>query len=218
MRHRSFLRSSPSAHVTSALLTLLAVISSLTLGQTEPPACAGGETFSFEVQVSLDGGSTWSSTSRTIYAYPGVPIDLLVRTRMTITSGQTQGWSFGLEHDPSWLRYYFGDLTLSAVTTAGTQTATVQNGSPPDIDETDRRTNVNGFTQGVLIDTDQVITLGPTTSFVTAKACYRLNTPIYVGSFQASLRFKHNLGTPPIRSVVTQGGLSFTPCAKNLIL
>ncbi len=52
---------------------------------------------------------------------------------MTITAGQTEGWSFGVQHTNSWTQYYGGAAGICAVTTDGTQTATVKNGSPPDL-------------------------------------------------------------------------------------
>jgi hypothetical protein len=70
-------------------------------------------------------------------------------------------------------------VTLNSVTTAGTQTATVQNGSPPDVDETEVRAGYKGYTQGILIDTEQAVTLGPTTNFVTSLACYTVTMPYY---------------------------------------
>lgn len=108
-----------------------------------------------------------------------------------------------------------GSVTLKAVTTTGTQTATVQNGGPPDLDETDVRSGFKGYTQGVLIDTEQAVTLGPTTNFVTSLACYTVTMPYYSGTYQLKLQFTHDVGSPAIRTVVTQGGVSNVPCAKN---
>lgn len=131
---------------------------------------------------------------------------------MTITSGQTQGWSFSLKHGSN---FPSGNVSISGVTTTGTQTATVQNGSPPDTNETQFGAGFAGYTQGVLIDTSQLITLAPTTNFVTSKACYAITAPSTSGTYQVTLSFTHDIGTPSIRSVVAQLGQSIVPCAKN---
>ncbi len=183
-----------------------------------PPAnCTGNETFRFIVQGSTNGGSTWSSTSANVYAnsYTAPDINLTIRTLMTVTSGQTQGWSFSMKHDPSWVKYYGGDFTLSSVTTSGTDTATVQDGSPPDTNETHKRTGFYGYTQGIVIDGGAEITLDPATNFVTSKACYKLKFPRYSNYAQVTLKFTHDIGTPTVRSLITQEGESNIPCAQN---
>lgn len=184
---------------------------------TPPPACAGTETFRLEIQASVDG-YTWHSNSIPICGYPGAWVYLAVRTRMTVTSGQTQGWSFGAQHDASGLLPYGGNISILDLTTAGTGTATVQNGNPPDTEATEVRAGFNGYTQGVVIDSNQAITLGPTTNFVTSRACYGVQIPSSPGIYQATLKFVHTIGGPPIDTVITQQSRSNIPCARNLWL
>jgi len=150
--------------------------------------------------------------------YGGSSADIAVRTRMTVTSGQTQGWSFSLKHSAPWTQYYGGNFSASGVTINGTNTATVQTGSPPDTNNTAIRTGYNGYTQGIIIDSNTIITLGPTTDFVTSRACYRVTAPTSNGTYPTTLQFTHDIGNPPVRSVVTQQGRSNVPCAKNFIL
>jgi len=188
---------------------------------SDPPVtCQGTETFRNAVQLSVNGGSRWANDSLTVcpYAYSGSTFDIAVRTLMTVTSGQTQGWSFSLKHDAPWTQYYGGSVTLMNVTTEGTDTATVQSGSPPDTNRTAIRTGFNGCTQGVMIDTEQIISLGPTANFVTSRACYRIDPPQFNGTYAITFRFTHDIGDPNVRSVIVQQGRSNTPCAKNFTL
>lgn len=182
---------------------------------TPPPACTGSEQFRFEIQAKATDGGIWHSDNISICHTPGSTIYLAVRTRMTVTSGQTQGWSFGVEHDKSGIVPDGGDIVIYEVGTVGTQTATVQNGSPPDTEETDIRPG--GFTQGIVIDHNSTgITLGPTANFVTARACYGITIPTTPGTYVAQLKFVHTIGDPPIHTIVTQNNQSNVPCAKNL--
>jgi hypothetical protein len=139
----------------------------------------------------------------------------MARTLLSVTSGQTQSWSFGLQYDDAQLLYYLGSMAATAVTTAGTQTATVQNGAPPDLDDTEIQAAYKGYAQGVMIDTNQAISLGPTANFVTSKACFRITMPLYSGTYAAYLKFTHAVGNPNVRTVITQTGLSNVPCVKN---
>ena len=85
----------------SAVAIVVVVASStFSFSAESPPAtCQGTETFRFRVQVSLNGGSTWLNDSATMCMFGGTTKDLAVRTLMTVTSGQTQGWSFSLKHN-----------------------------------------------------------------------------------------------------------------------
>ena len=149
------------------------------LGENPPANCTGSETYRFKLQASPDDGYTWLGGTVQVYAYPSQTIYVRVRTLMTVTSGQTQGWSFGVQHTNSWTQYYGGSVSLSSVSINGTGTATVQTtpqgGIPPDTNHLQIRSGFNGFTQGVSIDNDEGATLGPVTDFVTAKACFLLS-------------------------------------------
>src|SRR6266511_6003826 len=117
----------------------------------DPPAdCQGTETFQFEVQASLDGGATWTSNSVTLCMLPGNSVDFAVRTLMTVTAGETQGWSFSLKQSAIWSQYYGGGISVTGVTIEETDTETVQNGGLPDVNSLIIRPE--GYTQGVLID------------------------------------------------------------------
>src|SRR4030095_16425179 len=76
----------------------------------------------------------------------------------------------------------------------------------------------SGYTQGVSIDNNQIITLGPTTNFVTSKACLAITPPVYSGTYTIALSFSHDIGNPRIRTTVSQNGQSQTACAYNLTL
>ncbi|MBI4584944.1 MAG: hypothetical protein HY717_13100 [Planctomycetes bacterium] len=196
------------------LLTLL--LPAPLRSEDPPPSCLGGETFKFEVQGSVNGGLNWSSNYVWLQGRPYQQINVMVRTAMTVTSGQTQGWSFGLEHSPTRFHpYYGGSITLNSVTTSGTDTPAVQNGGPPDFENTSIRSGYNGYTQGVTIDTTQQTTLGPVSGFITSKACYTVTMPMASGYYSAYVKFTHNIGDPKIRTVITQGGQSHVPCARN---
>jgi len=183
-----------------------------------PPDCGGGEEFQFEVQVSLDGGTHWYSGSAAMFVYPGTQVDFAVRTRMTVMSGDTQGWSFSLKHDPTEVQSFWGNVTLSGVTVQGTDTETVQDGNPPDSEYTEIREGFDGYTQGVVIDTDSQITLSPTSDFVTSRACYTIDVPPFQGTYRIPIMFTHDVGDPPIDSIVTQEGQAIRPCAKNMMI
>jgi len=199
----------PASLSFAPILLSLSLSLSLSLhAEDPPPSCPQGAPFKLTVQGSATGGATWNSDLIYIYGLPGTQIDVAVRTLLTLSSGQTQGWSFSLEHDGAY-------MTATGVTTAGTGTATVQGGYPPASNATSIRAPSTGFTQGVLIDSTSEITLVPVTNFVTARACYRINLPSQPGLYQAKLRFTHALGAPPVRSVITQSGLSNVPCARN---
>jgi hypothetical protein len=143
-------------------------------------------------------------------------MDVSVRTLMTVASGATQGWSFSLGHRPlGSFQYYGGDVSLTAVSTEGTQTETVKNGGPPDFNETHIQPGFDGYTQGVMVDNSQAITLPPTYDFVTSKACYSFTMPYYGGYYTVDLTFTHDIGEPEIRSVVTQDGESTVPCQRK---
>jgi hypothetical protein len=137
---------------------------------------------------------------------------------MTVTSGQTQGWSFSLKHNAPWTQPYGGSFSVTGVSTNGTGTATVQGGSPPDTNSTAIRTGFSGFTQGIVIDSSSAITLAPTTDFVTARACYRVTAASAQGTYATTLQFTHDIGNPQVRSVITQQGTSNIPCANNFTL
>ena len=184
-----------------------------------PPACTGSEPYQLTVQASKDGGVTWVSNWMKIRGYSGMEYPIMVRTLMTITTGQTDGWSFSLKHDPSYLQAQGGDLTLNSVTIDGTHTATVQNGNPPDFDVTAIASPSTGFTQGILIDFNQHWELGPTSNFVTAAACYTLTIPTnLVAGSTATVEFTSDLGEPPAQALIAQGGNTVDPCANNFTL
>jgi hypothetical protein len=192
---------------------------SASTAESPPGTCQGTETFRYQVQVSLDGGTTWLSDSATMFMDGGATADVAVRTLLTVTSGQTQAWSFSLKHDASWTQYYGGSFSVNGVTINGTGTATVQSGSPPDTNRTAIRTGYSGYTQGIVIDDDDtIITLAPVTNFVTSRACYRVTAPVSAGTYATTLQFTNDIGNPAVRSVITQQGLSNVPCAKNFTL
>jgi hypothetical protein len=148
--------------------------------------------------------------------YAGTYVDVQVRTLMTITSGQTNGWSFGVTHSASWTGYYGGSVSIQSVTTAGTNTATVQNGSAPDFNKTQIRSGFAGWTQGVSIDNDDGYTIGAVTNFVQAKATYRITAPLYNGTYDTVVSFSHDIGNPRIRTIVAQSNVGHVPCANTL--
>jgi hypothetical protein len=169
------------------------------------------------VQVSINGGVTWVSNSMWIYAPPGYNVPLAVRTLLTVTCGETEAWSFGLKYDPNFT-YYGGTVTINSVTTAGTHTATVQGGSAPDFAETEVRSGFYGYTQGVVIDTEQGIELQPTEKFVTSGACFTFRMPTSQGQYSVPLTFSDDLGAPRIWTVISQDGERIVPCAQNFTL
>ena len=190
-------------------------LSGLALGENPPATCAGSETYRFTLQGSDNDGYTGSGGTVQVNGMPYQTIYVRVRTLMTVTSGQTQGWSFGVQHTNPWTQYYGGAVSIYGVTTSGTQTPTVQNGSPPDTNHLQIRSGFNGFTQGVSIDNDTGITLTPVTDFVTAKACFALTAPSYEGTYPIDIKFSHDIGNPPIDATVVQGGLGKAVCANN---
>jgi len=137
---------------------------------------------------------------------------------MNISAGQTQGWSFGLRHDPSSLQTAGGDCLVAGVTTEGTGVAQVKNGEPADFDSTKIFSQDEGFTQGIVIDMGSQVTLDPCEDFVTALACYQVNTPTETGYYEVPIFFTHDLGDPATESTVAQEGFSNDPCAYNLTL
>lgn len=195
------------------------LVSGVARGEDPPPDCTGGEPYQFIVQGSLDDGYSWHTDSLYIYGQPGQEIHLKVRTLMTVTTGLTEGWSFGLKHNRTWLQYYNGDLSVEEVTTTGTHTATVKNGNPPSFDATAICDECDGYTQGVVIDFSQQVNLWPTYDFVTSGACYLLEMPtIQSAYYTATIEFTSDLGDPAIHSGISQEGMSMPPCAKNLTL
>ena len=176
----------------------------------------GGEAFQFEVQASLTGGESWTSDYVLIWAQPGTVVEFAVRTRMTISTGQTEGWSFSLHHDPSSIQSAGGNLTVVGVSTEGTDTQTVKNGSPPDFEDSDIEAPSHGYTQGVVIDMDAAAKLSPCTDFVTSVACYEVTAPTVAGYYEVPISFTHDLGDPPIDSIVVQEGRPIEACAYNL--
>ncbi len=174
-----------------------------------PPSCSGGESFQITIQGSVNGGNSWSTGSAYVQGQPGQQITVAVRVLLTVTSGLTQGWSFGIEHDPA-------NLSLLEITTAGTNTATVRAGGPPSTNNTAIRSGFNGFTQGVIIDTAQEYPLNPVANFVLARACYRIQLPYYFqGYLYPGIRVTNQIGNPKVRAVVVQNGRSTVPCVRN---
>ncbi len=182
------------------------------LAEAPPPACPNtSQPYRFRVEGSINGGSNWNTGSVWVYGYPGSQVQLSVRTLMTILQGQTNGWTFGLRHVlPSNFLSYGGSASFTRASIYGTNTATVQNGGQPDTSELGLYTC--GYTQGVVVDTNLVTTLSPTSDFVTSKACYRITMPYYTGYYDLKLTFTHDLGSPAIRSMISQNGQSFVPC------
>jgi hypothetical protein len=208
-----------SSIVGFSLAVCVALFPILAWAVEPPPAsCTGTPVYKLAVQVSLDGGSSWLDNSGTLYLYPYSGRSIMARTLLTVTSGQTQGWSFSLEYDNSYQSYYGGSMSLTAVTTDGTQTATVQNGGPPDVDETAIRSGFKGYTQGIVIDTNQAYNLSPTSNFVTSLACFNITPSGNSGSYPVYIKYTHAVGSPKVRSVISQGGQSTVPCAQNFTL
>jgi len=90
-------------------------LSLLTVGAAaaeSPIECEGTEPFKFKVQASLNGGESWTSDYVLIWAQPGTSVDLAVRTCMSVSAGQTEGWSFSLRHDPSSVQAAGGDFQV----------------------------------------------------------------------------------------------------------
>jgi len=157
----------------------------------------------------VDGGNSWSTGSAYVQGQPGQQITVAVRVLLTVTSGLTQGWSFGIDHDPA-------NLSLLEITTDGTNTATVRAGGPPSTNNTAIRSGFNGFTQGVVIDTAQEYPLYPVSNFVLARACYRIQLPYYFqGYIYPGIRVTNQIGSPKVRAVVVQNGRGTRPCARN---
>jgi hypothetical protein len=201
------------------VVTIIVVAFVTILRAESPPAgCSGSPPYKFEIQASKDGGATWSSSSMVVTGRPSQQADIMIRTRMTVTSGQTEGWSFSLKYNASALLAAGGNLSLNQVTTTGTGTATVKGGSPPDTNQTSIRSGFNGYTQGVLIDNSQAISLAPTTNFVTSKACYHVTFTPAASSKTVTFTFTHDIGSPIIRSVISQNGLGIVPCASNFTM
>src|SRR5437867_10447703 len=133
----------PKAWV-SALSFLGTLISSPVWSENPPGNCVGTEAFRLRAQLSIDGGTTWLSDSASICVSVGATVDLAARTLLTVTSGQTEGWSFSLKQSAPWAAIYGGGLTVVGVTTNGTGTATVQGGSGPDSNSTSIRGSSKG--------------------------------------------------------------------------
>jgi len=194
----------------------LALLGVWAFASEAPDPCQGGETFRFEVQGSLTGGESWQSDYVLFWVEPGSFVDLSVRTLMTVEAGLTEGWSFSLRHDPSALQSAGGDFTVTGVSIEGTDTESVKNGGPPDFEDTEIEAATEGYTQGVVIDMDSEVTLPPCSDFVTSVACYQLAVPTVTGYYEVPLFFTHDLGDPPIDSVVVQEGQGNFPCSYSL--
>ncbi len=177
--------------------------------------CVGAAPLQFEIQASVNYGGPWKSSNMYLYVYPGTQVYFYVRTRMTTLSGDTQGWSFGLAHDPSALQACGGDLQVYGATINGTDTATVNNGGPPSYNSFQVDHDA-GYTQGVVIDFSQGVHLPPTSNFVTSLALYLLTVPPYYAlPTSATIRFTHDLGNPAVNTVVVQDEESGVPCNKG---
>jgi hypothetical protein len=169
----------------------------------------------FGAEISTNYGSTWRDGSVYIYGYPGSEIFLYVRTVMGVLSGQVQGWSFGLRHDGSAVDLAGGAFTLNAVSEG--QLSTLKCGSPPDFKDT--QIQICGYTQGVVIDMGTTgCTVGAPRDVVTSYACYRVVMPPSVGVYPVTLKFKDDVGDPPISSIVVEGGQGKVPCKFDLTL
>jgi hypothetical protein len=120
----------------------------------------------------------------------------------------------GVRHNAPAFQYYGGSLTLNTVTTAGTDTETVKNGYPPDTEHTSIRPG--GYTQGIIIDNSLDVALPPTWGFVTSLACYTITVPQYPGTYDVTFKLSNTVGTPEVRSVVSQNGESMEACGRNL--
>ncbi|MBN1442445.1 MAG: DUF1566 domain-containing protein [Planctomycetes bacterium] len=206
----------------SACLGILLLCAAAAASELPPCYPGSGEAYNYKVEVSIDGGYNWHSDSIMIFAYPGEQVDIGVRVLLTCMMGETQAWSYGLAHDATNLKSLGGDLTLNGVTTDGTHTATVKNGGPPDMDETAVMDASVGFTQAVLIDTTQAVTLAPVVGFVTAGACYTLTVPYYscdgYENCVATIALTGGIGSPAVSAVMTQAGQSKFPCAKDFTI
>ena len=113
--------------------TLFVAVLGLTVvaGAVEPPppSCGASPPYKLAVQVSLNGGSTWLNNDGTLYMQQNRTVSIMVRTLLTVTTGQTQGWSFSLQYDNSNQSYYGGSMSATSVTTTGTQVTTITSGS-----------------------------------------------------------------------------------------
>jgi hypothetical protein len=215
-------KSASEAALAIVLVLLPAVVVLLKLPETTlagcPPygySCNQVACFALEVKTSESG--SWTDGSVYIYAYPSSqPILVKVRTVMSVLSGSIQGWSFGVRHDASQLEAAGGQFSLVALEEGSF--STVKCGSQaPDLANT--RARHCGFTQGVLIDTGTTdCKLQAPAELVTATLCYRIVAPSGTGVYPVTLQFTNDVGSPPIDSIVTQGGQSKVPCKFDLTL
>src|SRR5688572_19622403 len=194
--------------------------SSLLPAETPPPNCQPTSPYKFILQGSVNGGSSWTGSAIWIDARPSEQIRIPARTLMTVTpTGEIEGWSFGVQHTvSSSFTSAGGTLTATTPTITGTNAATVQGGSAPDVNGTFLVTG--GYVSGIAIDTDSSSTNlnAPVTGFVTSTACYVFNMPATPGIYSGTLTFTHNIGSPSIRCTISQGGQSLTVCKLDLAL
>ncbi|MBI4607178.1 MAG: DUF1566 domain-containing protein [Planctomycetes bacterium] len=166
--------------------------------------------------MSINGGTTWYADSMWIYGNPNTTRDIAVRTVLSVDCGDTQGWSFGLTHDNASV------LEVLNVTTTGTHVVTIQNGGPPDFDATEIREGFEGFTQAVAIDFGSTAhKLAPKANVVVAGACYRVTFPTsgsYPVTNPVDIELSDQIGEPPVKTILVQGGIPIVPCVRKLTL
>ncbi len=125
-----------------------------------------------------------------------------LQTLLDNPADQIQGWSYGVCHNEAELTYVDA--------TAGTTTATIFGGGPPDFESINPE--IGGVTHGVVIDFLSSVTLGPGTGLTMLDIDYMVNAP--PGTF-AAVSFCDVLGTPPVTTVVVVAGASIPPAQIN---
>ncbi|MFN0060278.1 MAG: IPT/TIG domain-containing protein [Planctomycetota bacterium] len=132
--------------------------------------------------------------------------DVLSSQVLFDTVSASQGWSFGICHD--------GALLSILSATNGATTATVNNGGPPDFNQT----NIDpfpgpGVTMGVVISFIGLATLPAGSGYDILDMEYEVIGMVPEGSSSiiTQLSFCDTLGSPPVATVLVVGGASVVP-------
>jgi len=120
---------------------------------------------------------------------------------------QIQGWSYGI------CSLDTAKLAITAVTSAGTDSATVKNGTKADFDTFTLYAEQGGATHGIVIDFMAAVTLAPVTSFSDLAVTVQFQTTT-VGETALIAPCDKTLGAPPTANVMVVGGASL-PAATN---
>ena len=122
----------------------------------------------------------------------------------TSTGAELGGWSYGIcIKDPT-------KLSVVGATSAGTDTATVNGGDPPDFESI--QNYVSGITHGVVIDFLGIHQLPSPNDWTALVVTYRIEMT-GEGEKTYVTPCSNTLGTPPVANVVVYSGASLPACS-----